>query len=164
MNKVFIVGRLTRPPEARTTTQGISVTTFTVAVTRRQNREEADFLNVVTWRGLADNCARYLTQGQQVAVSGEIRTRSYEANDGSKRYVTEIQADDVEFLARPGGSSAPSGNYQNNAGTTMLIHLPSLISQMQPNHLRWHQVPVRMTYSLRRWAMCWWKMTIYRSN
>ena len=118
MNKVFIVGRLTSPPEARTTTQGISVTTFTVAVTRRQNREEADFLNVVTWRGLADNCARYLTQGQQVAVSGEIRTRSYEANDGSKRYVTEIQADDVEFLARPGGSSAPSGNYQNNAGTT----------------------------------------------
>ncbi len=118
MNKVFIVGRLTKAPEARTTTQGISVTTFTVAVTRRQNREEADFLNVVTWRGLADNCARYLTQGQQVAVAGELRTRSYDANDGSKRYVTEIQADDVEFLAKPNGNSAPAGNYQNRAGTT----------------------------------------------
>ena len=122
MNKVFIVGRLTRPPEARTTTSGISVTTFTVAVTRRTNREEADFLNVVTWRGLADNCARYLTQGQQVAVIGELRTRSYEANDGTRRYVTEIQADEVEFLGRPSGTSAPSGNYQggyqSNAGAT----------------------------------------------
>ena len=95
MNKAFIVGRLTRPPEARTTSSGVSVTTFTVAVTRRNNREEADFLNIVTWRGLADNCAKYLVQGQQVAVVGEIRTRSYEANDGSRRYITEMQADDV---------------------------------------------------------------------
>ena len=101
MNKAFIVGRLTRPPEARTTPNGVSVTTFTVAVTRRMNREEADFLNIVTWRGLADNCAKYLVQGQQVAVVGEIRTRSYEAKDGSRRYITEIQADDVEFLAKP---------------------------------------------------------------
>ena len=111
MNKAFIVGRLTRPPEARTTPNGVSVTTFTVAVTRRMNREEADFLNIVTWRGLADNCAKYLVQGQQVAVVGEIRTRSYEAKDGSKRYVTEIQADDIEFLAKPGaggGSGSPS--------------------------------------------------------
>lgn len=112
MNKAFIVGRLTRPPEARTTPNGVSVTTFTVAVTRRMNREEADFLNVVTWRGLADNCAKYLVQGQQVAVVGEIRTRSYEAKDGSRRYVTEIQADDVEFLSRPNGSGA-SQNYSD---------------------------------------------------
>lgn len=111
MNKVFIVGRLTRQPEARTTQNGVSVTRFTVAVTRRTNREEADFLNVITWRGLADICAKYLVQGQQVAVVGEIRTRSYDANDGTKRYVTEIQADDVEFLSRPNGSS--QGNYQN---------------------------------------------------
>ena len=104
MNKAFIVGRLTRPPEARTTPNGVSVTTFTVAVTRRMNREEADFLNIVTWRGLADNCAKYLVQGQQVAVVGEIRTRSYEAKDGSRRYITEIQADDVEFLAKPKGA------------------------------------------------------------
>ncbi|MGI6665543.1 MAG: single-stranded DNA-binding protein [Christensenellaceae bacterium] len=115
MNKVFIVGRLTRAPEARTTPNGVSVTTFNVAVTRRMNREEADFINVVTWRGLADNCAKYLVQGQQVAVAGEIRTRNYEAQDGTRRYVTEIQADDVEFLARPGGGAA---NYSGQAASS----------------------------------------------
>lgn len=112
MNKVFIVGRLTRDPEHRTTPNGISVTTFSVAVTRRMNREESDFLNVVAWRGLADNCAKYLVKGQQAAVCGELRTRSYDAKDGTKRYVTEIQADDVEFLAKPKGtesSEEPSG-------------------------------------------------------
>ena len=106
MNKVFIVGRLTRDPEHRTTPNGVSVTTLGVAVTRRMNREEADFFNVVAWRGLADNCAKYLVKGQQIAVVGELRTRSYEAKDGTKRYVTEIQADDIEFLAKPGASGA----------------------------------------------------------
>ena len=108
MNKVFLVGRLTREPELRTTQSGISVSTFTVAVTRRMNRDESDFINIVTWRGLADNCAKYLVKGQQVSVVGELRTRSYEANDGGKRYVTEVQADDVEFLAKP-GEGKPSG-------------------------------------------------------
>ena len=102
MNKVFLVGRLTKAPELKTTPNGVSVATFTIAVTRRTNREESDFLNIVTWRGLADNCGKYLSKGQQVAVVGEIRTRSYEAKDGSRRYVTEIQADDVEFLAKTG--------------------------------------------------------------
>lgn len=102
MNKVFLVGRLTKAPELKTTPNGVSVATFTIAVTRRTNREESDFLNIVTWRGLADNCGKYLSKGQQVAVTGEIRTRSYEAKDGSKRYITEIQADDVEFLAKAG--------------------------------------------------------------
>lgn len=101
MNKVFLTGRLTKAPELKSTSNGISVATFTLAVTRRTNREESDFLNIVTWRGLADNCAKYLVKGQQVAVVGEIRTRSYETQDGGKRYVTEIQADDVEFLAKP---------------------------------------------------------------
>lgn len=102
MNKVFLVGRLTKAPELKTTPNGVSIATFTIAVTRRTNREESDFLNIVTWRGLADNCGKYLSKGQQVAVVGEIRTRSYEAKDGSRRYVTEIQADDVEFLAKAG--------------------------------------------------------------
>lgn len=104
MNKVFIIGRLTKAPELKTTPNDISVATFTVAVTRRMNREESDFLNVVTWRGLADNCGKYLVKGQQVAVCGELRTRSYDAKDGSRRYVTEILADDVEFLAKPKGA------------------------------------------------------------
>lgn len=101
MNKAILVGRLTKEPEAKTTPNGVSVTTFTIAVTRRANKEEADFLNIITWRGLADNCAKYLVKGQRVSIAGEIRTRSYDAKDGSKRYVTEIQAEDVEFLDRP---------------------------------------------------------------
>ena len=109
MNKAFIVGRLTREPEHRTTPNGVSVTTLSVAVTRRMNREEADFLTVIAWRGLADNCAKYLVKGQQVAVAGEIRTRNYEGNDGIRRYVTEIQADDIEFLAKPGGMGGGGG-------------------------------------------------------
>ena len=107
MNKVFLVGRLTKAPELRTTQSDISVATFTVAVTRRMNRDASDFINVVAWRGLAENCAKYLVKGQQVSVAGELQTRSYDAKDGGKRYVTEVQADDVEFLAKPGeGRSA----------------------------------------------------------
>lgn len=109
MNKIFLVGRLTREPELRTTQSGISVAAMTVAVTRRRDAENrSDFINVIAWRGLADSCAKYLVKGQQVAVTGELRTRSYDAGDGSgKRYVTEVQADDVEFLAKP-RSSDPS--------------------------------------------------------
>ena len=106
MNKVFMVGRLTKEPELRTTSSGISVCTISIAVTRRMKRDEADFFTVIAWRGLADNCQKYLVKGQQIAVAGELRTRSYEAKDGTKRYVTEIQADDIEFLARAGESRA----------------------------------------------------------
>lgn len=111
MNKVFIVGRLTKEPELRTTPNGVNVATMSVAVTRRMNREQADFFNVIAWRGLADNCAKYLVKGQQIAVAGELRTRSYEANDGSKRYLMEIQADDIEFLAKPGAASASTDSF-----------------------------------------------------
>ena len=103
MNKVILVGRVTKEPEAKTTPNNISVTTFSVAVPRRMNREETDFLNIITWRGLADNVAKYVVKGQRVAVAGEIHTRSYDAKDGTKKYVTEIQADDVEFLDKPAG-------------------------------------------------------------
>ena len=102
MQKVILIGRLTNAPEAKTTPNGVSVTTFTVAVTRRLNREEADFINIVTWRGLADNCGKYLEKGQQVSIVGEIRSRTYTAQDGSKRYITEVHADEVEFGPKAG--------------------------------------------------------------
>jgi len=96
MNKAVIIGNLTRDPEARATGQGTAVTTFTVAVARRftnaQGEKETDFIPVVTWRGLAETCAQYLKKGSKVAVMGEIRTHTYDAPDGSKRYVTDIQA------------------------------------------------------------------------
>ena len=103
MNKVFIVGRLTRDPELTTTTSGLSVCRFSVAVSRRyanaDGERETDFINCVAWRGLADNIAKYQKKGSQVCVIGSLQTRSYEAQDGSKRYVTEVSADDVEFLS-----------------------------------------------------------------
>ncbi len=123
MNKAILIGNLTREPEKRGTTSGTSLCTFTVAVNRRfanqQGEKETDFINVVTWRGLADTCATYLHKGSKVAVIGEIRTRTYEAQDGSKRYVTEVQADEVEFLSPaqsrgPAAAAPPPQDFPNN--------------------------------------------------
>lgn len=111
MNKAFLIGNLTRDPELRTTQSGIAVATFTIAVPRRftnaQGVREADFIPVIAWRQLGENCGRYLSKGRKVAVEGAIQTRSYDAQDGTKRYVTEIVADSVEFLAMPQGAGAP---------------------------------------------------------
>ena len=111
MNKAIIIGNLTKDPEKKVTSNGVSVTSFAVAVSRNGNREKADFLPVVTWRTLADNCAEYLAKGRKVAVIGEIQTRSYTANDGSKRYVTEINADEVEFLSASKPSDASDNEF-----------------------------------------------------
>ncbi len=109
MNKAIIIGRLTRDPEMRTTGSGINSTSFTVAVSRNyanQNGErETDFINCVAWRKQAENISKYCTKGTQVAVEGRIQTRSYDAQDGTKRYVTEIIADNVTFLGRSNGAA-----------------------------------------------------------
>jgi len=98
----MITGNIAREPEARTTQSGVSTSTFTVAVQRRfknaDGKHDADFLTVVAWRQTADFCNRYLSKGRKVAVTGTLQTRSYTAQDGSKRYVTEIIADHVETL------------------------------------------------------------------
>ena len=109
MNRWDGVGNLTRDPELKKTTNEISVCTFTIACNRRHDRNTADYLTIVTWRGLAENCARYLSKGRRVAVSGEIQTRTYEDKNGVKRTVWEIVADEVEFLSsvtRDAGSMA----------------------------------------------------------
>jgi len=103
MNKVILIGRLTKDPELKTTTSGIATTTFTLAVDRnfvnqQSGQREADFLNCVVWRKQAENVSRYCSKGSQVAVEGRIQTRSYDASDGTKRYVTEIVCDNVTFL------------------------------------------------------------------
>lgn len=115
MNKVIIIGNLTRDPETATTGSGIQKCSFTVAVQRRfanaQGVREADFIPVVAWRQLAELCGRYLAKGRKVAVEGSIQTRSYDAQDGTKRYVTEIIAENVEFLSSrddPKEASAPA--------------------------------------------------------
>ncbi|MGN0967392.1 MAG: single-stranded DNA-binding protein [Candidatus Coprovivens sp.] len=115
MNKAIIIGRLTRDPEMRTTTSGTNSTTFTVAVSRNytsaNGERETDFLNCVAWRKQAENIAKYCTKGSQVAVEGRIQTRSYDAQDGTKRYVTEIIADNVTFLGGKGSNVPSEDNY-----------------------------------------------------
>lgn len=98
MNKVHLIGNLTKDVELNETQAGIKVARFTLAVGRKFERDVTDFFNIVVWRGLAENCANYLKKGSKCAMVGTLQNRSYEASDGSKRYVTEIVADEVEFL------------------------------------------------------------------
>ena len=119
MNKVFLIGRLTRDPELRYTGNNTAVATFSIAVNRNfsnaQGEREADFINIVVWRKQAENVKNYLSQGSQVAIDGRIQTRSYDGQDGQKRYVTEVVADNVEFLGSK-NSSNNSNNSNNSAG------------------------------------------------
>ena len=107
MNKAILIGNLTKDPELSTTNSGISVCRFTLAVSRRfigsSGERETDFLNIIAWRSQAENCSKYLRKGSKCAVIGSIQTRSYDAQDGSKRYITEITADEVEFLSTKAG-------------------------------------------------------------
>lgn len=110
MNKVFLIGNLTKDPELTTTTNGISVCRFTVAVSRRyvgsSGERETDFINIVVWRGQAENCHKYLKKGSKCGIVGSLQTRSYDAQDGSKRYVTEVVADEVEFISTNRGQDS----------------------------------------------------------
>ena len=103
MNKLTIIGNLTRDPELRTTSTGVNVCTFTVAVNRRRSSQggqpEADFFRVSAWRQLGENCQRYLAKGRKVAVVGPVSVNSYTGNDGTARFSLEVMADDVEFLS-----------------------------------------------------------------
>ena len=112
MNKCFLIGRLTRDPELRTSGQGVSVCTFSLAVDRpyksADGARQTDFFNIVCWRSLADNCGKYLTKGSKAGVHGSLQNRSYEDKQGNKRTVTEIIADEVEFLSRKVETQAPA--------------------------------------------------------
>lgn len=111
MNKVFLIGRLTRDPELRYTGSNTAVASFSLAVNRnftnQSGEREADFINIVVWRKQAENVKNYLSQGSQVAIDGRIQTRSYDDNEGKKRYITEVVADNVEFL---GTKNSNGGN------------------------------------------------------
>ena len=102
MNKVILVGNLTRDPEPTETPSGVAVCRFSIAVSRdyanADGNRETDFFNITVWRGRAENCGKYLKKGNKVAVVGSLQTRSYEDKDGIKRNVTDIVANEVEFL------------------------------------------------------------------
>lgn len=102
MNKLTIIGNLTRDPELRTTQSGINVCSFSVAVNRRRKAEgqpEADYFRVTAWRELGDLCQRYLSKGRKVAVTGSVAVSTYTANDGTVRASMDVTADEVEFLS-----------------------------------------------------------------
>ena len=116
MNRVVLVGRLTRDPELRTTSSGTSQTRFTLAVNRRtagaDGQREADFISCVAWRGTAEAIAKYLKKGRELAVEGRIRTGSYDAQDGTKRYTTDVVVDNFTFIGS--GSGANTNNDFDN--------------------------------------------------
>ncbi|EAD2037865.1 single-stranded DNA-binding protein [Listeria monocytogenes] len=123
MNRVVLVGRLTKDPELRYTPAGVAVATFTLAVNRtftnQQGEREADFINCVVWRKPAENVANFLKKGSMAGVDGRVQTRNYEGNDGKRVYVTEIVAESVQFLEPRnsnggGGNNYQSGNNNNN--------------------------------------------------
>jgi len=102
MNKVILIGNLTKDPELSTTNSGINYCRFTLAVPKRfaqAGERDAEFINIVVWRVQADNCHKYLKKGSKACVVGSLQTRNYDAQDGSKRYVTEVVAEEVEFLS-----------------------------------------------------------------
>lgn len=103
MNKIILIGNLTKAPEMQATSSGLSVCRFGIAVNRSytdaNGERGTDFINVIAWRGLAENCGKYLTKGSKVCVCGSMQNRSWEDRDGNKRYATEIVAEEVEFLS-----------------------------------------------------------------
>ncbi len=119
LNRVILLGRLTKDPEMRYTTNGMAVTTFTLAVDRRmtnqQGNRETDFLPIVVWSKLAELCAEYLKKGQQAAVEGRIQVRNYENKEGRRVYVTEIVAENVQFLSGGQGQGGNSGKGNDNS-------------------------------------------------
>ena len=103
LNRVVLIGRLTKDPELRYTPNGVAVTSFALAVDRNfksaQGEKETDFINILVWRQLAENCANFLSKGKLAAVDGRLQIRSYEGQDGQKRTMAEVIAENVRFLS-----------------------------------------------------------------
>ena len=131
MNKLTIIGNLTRKPELRTTSTGVNVCEFTVAVNNRnkknqQGQPEADFFRVTAWRERGELCAKWLDKGSKVCVVGPVSVRTYQANDGSTRASLEVTADEVEFLNRVNG---------DNAGTSAPVDEQSGMEKVETDDL-----------------------------
>ena len=100
MNSIILIGRLTKDPDLRYTQAGKAVCSFTLAVDRPYSgdKKEADFINIIVWNKVGENCAQYLSKGRKVAVQGRLQIRNYEDDKGYKKYITEVVANSVEFL------------------------------------------------------------------
>ena len=127
MNKVFLIGRLSRDPELRHTTSGMPVCQINVAISRpvsQGSEPQTDFINVVVWNRQAENVARYLSKGRQIAIEGRIQTRNYDNAEGKRTYVTEVIASNVEFLG--------SANDNNRTNTNSNPFDENPIDSMEP--------------------------------
>jgi single-strand DNA-binding protein len=131
MNRVVLVGRLTKDPDLRYTPNGVPVASFTLAVNRPfangQGEREADFINCVIWRKPAENVSNFLKKGSMAGVDGRIQTRSYEGQDGKRVYVTEVQAESVQFLepkngSNSGGTTQPNTNSRGDGQNQNMPH------------------------------------------
>lgn len=126
MNKVFLIGNLTRDPELTETQSGVSVCRFSLAVNRNytgaDGERQADFFNCTAWRGLAETVAKYCKKGKKLAVVGTLQVRSYEDNEGVKRTVTDVVAQEVEFLSSPDTASAPTEKKTEGASRRMSVY------------------------------------------
>ena len=110
MNKAILLGRITKDPELRFAAgSGTAVSRFTVAINRQFKKDETDFINCVAFGKTAETISQYLRKGRQIAVTGSIRTGSYDAKDGTKRYTTDIAVDSFEFVGNKDSSATPSG-------------------------------------------------------
>lgn len=130
LNRVVLVGRLTRDPDLRYTPNGVAVANFNIACNRpfknQQGEQEADFINCVVWRKVAENLANYMKKGSMIGVDGRVQTRSYEGQDGKMVYVTEVLAENIQFLESRGGS-----NQQQQRGPSS-YNQQDQYSQQQP--------------------------------
>lgn len=120
LNRIVLIGRLTRDPELRFTQSGKPVCSFTLAVDRpfsgQDGSREADFINIVVWNKQGENCSQYLAKGRLAAVDGRLQIRNYDGNDGQRHYVTEVIADRVVFLSPKGEGGGNQGGYAPQPG------------------------------------------------
>ena len=121
MNKIILIGRLTKDPDLRYTPNGAAVCTFTLAVDRpfSGDKKEADFINIVVWNKAGENAAKYLAKGRQAAIEGRLQIRTYDGDDGKKRWVTEVVADRVEFIGSGGNGGTKKADDLEDFGYDM---------------------------------------------
>ena len=136
LNRVILVGRLVADPELKTTGSGISVTSFRIAVDRsyvKQGEErKADFIDIVCWRQQAEFVCRYFGKGSLIAVEGQLQTRTYQAKDGSNRYVVEVVADNISFTGEKRDNSGYNNSFNQSYGQSYAPQQPAAPQQTQP--------------------------------
>lgn len=129
LNRITVIGRLTKDPELRSTSNGVAVATFTIAVDRQyknQNGEkETDFIPIVVWRGLAETCSKYLSKGNMVAIDGRLQIRNYENDKGERRTIAEIVAENAQFLT-------PKTNTWEDSNSASFCRNSDELGEMEP--------------------------------